>query len=116
MYESIKKTISPKYSFYQRLIWSLSTAFIFLALSLGAGMWGYHYFEGMPWIDAFVNAAMILSGMGPVGQLNTYEGKLFAGIYALYSGLTFILIIGLVLAPWVHRAMHKFHAELEDKK
>ena len=78
-------------------------------------MVGYHFLEGMAWIDAFVNASMILSGMGPVGQLETSGGKLFAGLYALYSGLAFILATGIVFAPIVHRMVHRFHLE-EDKE
>lgn len=72
-------------------------------------MAGCAYFEGMPWIDAFVNAAMILSGMEPVHPLTTDAGKLFAGCYAIYSGLIVILITGIVLAPIAHRILHRFH-------
>jgi len=74
-------------------------------------MAGYRYFEGMACIDAFVNAAMILSGMGPVGQLETWGGKLFAGLYAIYSGLALILAAGIIVAPVVHRLLHRFHLE-----
>jgi hypothetical protein len=85
-----------------------------LGASLGLGMAGYHYTEGQPWIDAFANAAMILSGMGPLNPLGTFNGKLFAGCYALFSGLAFISAIGVVIAPIVHRLFHRFHLELED--
>jgi hypothetical protein len=74
-------------------------------------MLGYHYFESMPWIDAFANASMILSGMGPFGPLQTDSGKLFAGFYALFSGLAFITTAGIILAPVAHRLIHKFHLE-----
>jgi len=74
-------------------------------------MAGYHILENMGWVDAFVNAAMILSGMGPVGTLQTDAGKIFAGCYALFSGLVFITVTGIVLAPVAHRALHKFHLE-----
>jgi hypothetical protein len=77
-------------------------------------MAGYHYLEGLPWIDAFVNAAMILSGMGPVSPLQTFGGKLFAGLYALYSGLIVIVAAGVLFAPVVHRMLHRFHLEAED--
>jgi hypothetical protein len=83
---------------------------------LGTGIIGYHYFENLSWIDAFANAAMILSGMGPLTTLQTESGKLFAGCYALFSGLAFIVIIGVVFAPVVHRFLHKFHLESESKK
>jgi hypothetical protein len=82
-----------------------------VAVALGIGMAGYHYFEKMGWVDAFENAAMILSGMGPVVTLQTDAGKIFAGCYALFSGLMFITVTGIVLAPVAHRALHKFHLE-----
>ena len=74
-------------------------------------MWGYAHFEGMSWLDAFLNAAMILSGMGPADQLKSDAGKLFAGCYALYSGLIIVLASGIVLAPIVHRILHRFHVD-----
>ena len=80
-------------------------------LSLVIGMAGYHYFEGMPWIDAFVNSAMLMGGMGPVSELHTDAGKLFAGLYALYCGLVVIIAIGIVAAPLLHRILHHFHLE-----
>jgi hypothetical protein len=80
-----------------------------LAVALGIGMLGYHHLERMQWIDAFANAAMILSGMGPLAPLQTESGKLFAGLYALFSGLVFIAVAGLVLAPALHRLLHRFH-------
>ena len=86
-----------------------------VAIALGIGMVGYHFFEGMNWVDAFVNAAMILSGMGPVGELKSDSGKIFAGCYALFSGLVFISVTGILLAPIAHRALHKFHLESEKK-
>lgn len=76
------------------------------------GMIGYHTFENMSWVDAFVNAAMILSGMGPMGQLSTSGGKIFAGMYALFSGLFFILIVGVIAAPAVHHFFKKIHLEI----
>ena len=80
-----------------------------LAATLGIGMAGYHGLEGLPWVDAFLNASMILGGMGPVAELHTTAGKLFAGAYALFAGLVFLATAGLVFAPIVHRAMHRFH-------
>lgn len=79
-------------------------------------MAGYHHFEGMEWIDAFVNAAMILSGMGPLTPLQTWGGKLFAGIYALYSGLALIFATGIIFAPIVHRLFHRFHLASEKHR
>lgn len=77
--------------------------------SLVLGMSGYEYFEGLHWRDAFLNAAMLLGGMGPVDPPRTDGGKLFAGVYALYAGLMFLVITGLLLAPFAHRLLHKFH-------
>lgn len=82
-----------------------------IALSLLLGMTGYMGCEGMATIDAFLNAAMILSGMGPVGELQTTCGKIFAGSYALYSGLLLIGVAGLVFAPIMHRVLHRFHVQ-----
>jgi hypothetical protein len=79
-------------------------------------MAGYAAFEGMSAVDAFVNASMILSGMGPLDAPKTVGGKLFAGSYALYSGLVLVLAAGLVLAPLVHRMLHRFHLEDESGK
>jgi hypothetical protein len=85
-----------------------------VALSLLIGVTGYHFFESMDWLDAFLNASMILGGMGPVDALHTVGGKLFAGIYAIYSGLFLIGATGMLLAPVFHRILHKFHAEVKD--
>jgi len=93
---------------------SVGLAIGLAGLSLFGGMLGYHYFEGMEWIDAFLNASMILSGMGPTGTLQTWGGKLFAGLYALYSGLTVIIATSIILAPVIHRVLHKFHYESRE--
>jgi hypothetical protein len=95
--------------------WRLARAVAFwLALTLGGlaiGMVGYAMTEGMGWSDAFVNAAMILSGMGPVAELHTTAGKIFAGFYAILSGLIIVIGAGFILAPVAHRVLHKFHVE-----
>jgi len=109
-------TLSRKMHFYKRLIISVSFAILLLLVSLGVGMWGYHYFEGMSAVDAFVNAAMILSGMGPVDPLHTEGGKIFAGCYAIYSGVAFLVSIAVVLAPILHHGLHLFHLELSENK
>ena len=79
-------------------------------------MAGYHFLEKMSWLDAFANAAMIPSGMGPLGPLQTNAGKFFAGCYALYSGLALITSIAVIFAPVFHRFIHKFHLETENEK
>jgi len=85
-------------------------------VSLVVGMAGYHYLESMAWIDAFANAAMILSGMGPLETLHTSAGKLFAGCYALYSGLAVIVVMGILLTPVMHRVLHHFHLQTGKDK
>lgn len=113
-YESRNEPLLSRTAFARRMGTNLATAMFLIALSLLAGMAGYHHFESMPWIDAFINASMILSGMGPMGPLQTWGGKCFAGWYALYSGLALILVSGLILAPLLHRVMHRFHLDTEE--
>jgi hypothetical protein len=87
----------------------VACAVVFAALFLGVS--GYHWIEGIPWVDSILNAAMILGGMGPVAELRTTAGKLFAAAYALFSGLMFIVVAGIFFAPVIHRFLHKFHLE-----
>jgi hypothetical protein len=82
-----------------------------IAISLLIGVLGYHHFEGIGWMDAFLNAAMLLGGMGPVDRPTTSGGKLFAGLYALYCGLAVLVVAGVMLAPIAHRILHRFHME-----
>lgn len=107
----MKHKIASHRKFIERLIKGIVVGLVFLVIALLIGMCGYHYLEDMSWIDAFSNASMILSGMGPFGPLKTFQGKLFAGFYALFSGLFFILIIGVILAPVFHRIIHKLNIE-----
>lgn len=115
MYESRHQQLSSTPVFLSRLYRSVLWGFIIIALSLCLGMMGYRYLEKMSWPEAFENAAMILSGMGPIKDLKTTEGKIFAGLYALFSGVVFLIVIGVVFAPVIHRFLHRFHLE-EDKK
>jgi hypothetical protein len=115
MYEHRTKPLLPRKEYYRRLMHHAALGIMVIIVSLGIGMIGYHFFESLPWIDAFLNAAMILSGMGPVATLQTDGGKIFAGCYALFSGLTLIAILGIIFAPVVHRALHKFHLEDEAR-
>lgn len=92
-----------------RMLHHVAAAVSLLLVSIMIGMVGYEYFEQLTWRSAFLNSAMLLGGMGPVDAPHTDGGKLFAGIYALYAGLVFIVVAGLILAPLVHRIMHKFH-------
>ena len=98
----------PRTHFTRRLLVHLVIALGLLAASLGAGMIGYAVFEKLSWIDAFLNAAMLLGGMGPVNPPLTVAGKLFAGCYALYAGLVFIVTAALMFTPVLHRLMHHF--------
>lgn len=111
MYESKKEAPLPHAGFVQRLLLHLALVLGLLALSLLVGMSGYVYFEQLHWLDAFLNAAMLLGGMGPVHLPVTAGGKLFAGCYALYAGLVFIAVAALMFAPVLHRVLHKFHWE-----
>ena len=102
--------ISPR-QFLGRLANSGLFALGIIAVSLFIGMLGYRTLEGLSWIDAFLNAAMLLGGMGPLNPPVSFGGKLFAGLYALYCGLVVILVAGIILAPVAHRILHKFHME-----
>ncbi len=108
------KPLLPRKIFLKRLLLSVCAGIGIIFASLFLGMLGYHTFEKLPWVDAFVNAAMILSGMGPVSTLNTDAGKIFAGCYALYSGIALISIVGIIFAPVVRRFLHKYHLEFDD--
>jgi hypothetical protein len=109
VYETKHQTPLTRRSFAQRLIGHLLVALGLVVGSLAMGMVGYKIFEKLPWIDAFLNAAMLLSGMGPVNAPLTFAGKLFAGLYALYSGLVFLITAALVFTPILHRLLHRFH-------
>src|SRR5690349_6587343 len=109
-----KKKLMSLNDFLSRLAKNLLFGFAIIGISLLIGMLGYRYFEDMRWVDAYANAAMILSGMGPLEPLKSTAGKIFAGTYALFSGVAFLVVIAITFAPVVHRLFHKFH--LEDKE
>ncbi len=109
MYEPRTLRPLPRALFIQRLLRHGGLLLLLLAVSLAFGMTGYRVFEHLTWIDAFLNAAMLIGGMGPVDLPRTAGGKLFAGCFALYSGLLVLVAAGLVLAPVMHRVLHKFH-------
>jgi len=115
MFEHRTMPLLPRPAFFARLLRSFALAMVIVAICLGIGMFGYRHFENLSWIDAFANAAMILSGMGPLATLQSNGGKIFAGCYALFSGLAFITIIGVILAPVAHRFLHEFHLEHNGK-
>lgn len=103
--------VAGRQRFLRRLSVHALVAATLVAVSLVAGILGYREYEHMSWTDAFLNASMILGGMGPVNELRTEAGKIFAAVYALYSGVVFLASAGLVFAPLVHRLLHKFHVE-----
>ena len=111
MYEHRSAPPLPLPAFLRRIARHFGFASLIVAASLLVGMAGYAYFEGLSWVDAFLNASMLLGGMGPVESPRTTAGKLFAGFYALYSGMIFLVVAGILLAPVVHRVMHRFHWE-----
>lgn len=110
-FEHRAQPVIPPHQFLIRLAHSGVIALALIAVSLFTGMFGYRFFEGLSWIDAFLNASMLLGGMGPVNTPVTFGGKLFAGLYALYCGLAVILVAGVILAPVAHRILHRFHME-----
>jgi hypothetical protein len=115
-YEHHTQPLLPRIKFLWRLLTHTLIAAGLLALALGIGVLGYHLTEGMPLLDALLNASMILGGMGPVSELHTQGGKLFASFYALFSGVVFIASAGLVIAPLAHRLLHWMHIEAETEK
>jgi hypothetical protein len=114
-FEHRQEPLLPRALFIWRVFKFASISFGLVAFSLLIGILGYRIFEGMAWIDAFVNAAMILGGMGPVSELHTNIGKLFAGIYALYCGLIVLISVSILIAPIFHRFLHLFHLESRSK-
>ena len=114
MYESLHQPLLARVHFTRRLLVHLAISLGLLTASLGAGMIGYAVFEKLSWIDAFLNAAMLLGGMGPVNPPLTVAGKLFAGCYALYAGLVFIVTAALMFTPVLHRLMHHFRWSEKD--
>jgi hypothetical protein len=115
MFEHRTMPLLPRPAFIARLLRSFAVAMVTAIICLGIGMLGYRHFEKLSWIDAFANAAMILSGMGPLATLQSNGGKIFAGCYALFSGLAFVTIMGIMLAPVAHRFLHQFHLENTGK-
>jgi len=113
MPQRVNVSLPPVSKFITHLMRNIIFGLFFIAIALFIGMLGYHGFEHMSWIDAFANAAMILSGMGPLAPLVTFKGKLFAGLYALFSGLVFIAIIVIIFSPVIYRIFHKWHLEID---
>jgi len=116
MFEHRTSPLLPRKEFIGRVARCALLSAGLVAVTLAVGMCGYHGFEGMSWVDSFANASMIIAGMGPLGNLNTDAGKIFAGCYALFCGLLFVTIVTILLAPIFHRFIHKFHLESGKQK
>lgn len=108
--------LAPRRVFLRRVGRNLLAAGLVVAGSLGVGMLGYHHYAHLGWADAYVNAAMILSGMGPLATPKTLGAKLFAGSYALYCGLLVVFLAGVLLAPFAHRLLHRFHLDRDPPR
>jgi len=116
MFENHKLKLIDRKEFISRQIKFMGFAAMILTWSIGIGTIGYHIFGKLPWVDAFLNASMILTGMGPVDHLVTDDAKLFAAFYALYSGVAFLTFVGVLFAPIYHRFLHRFHFNMDDDK
>ena len=116
MFEHRNEPLLARRAYYRRLGRHGAIAAILLGASLLIGMAGYHFIEDEHWIDAFANAAMILSGMGPLDPIKSPAGRIFAGCYALFSGVAFLTTVAVLLAPMVHRFLHRFHIEAKESK
>jgi len=110
-FEHRRQPVISRPRFLARMFIAIGLWMVLAIVGLAIGIMGYAGFEGMSFVDAYVNAAMILSGMGPVGELKTTAGKVFAGSYAIFSGLIIVIATAFVLAPIFHRVLHRFHVE-----
>lgn len=113
-FERLSEPLATRQEFAGRLVRSIVIGALIVAAALFGGMTGYHVFEGLDWIDSFVNAAMILSGMGVLAAPVSVEGKLFAGLYAIFCGLVLIAATAIMFTPVIHRFLHQMHMDDED--
>ena len=113
-YEHRRDKLAPRTVFIKRIGVSLAVAFFLILAALSIGVAGYRFIAGFGWIDSLLEASMILGGMGPVNQLTNNAARVFASIYALFSGVIFIALMGIMLSPVVHRVLHKFHVDEKD--
>jgi hypothetical protein len=116
MFEHHKQPLASRAEFTRRMARFIALDFGLMIFSLGIGMCGYRFLEGLSWLDSMLNASMILGGMGPVAELKTSAGKVFASFYALYSGMVLLVAVGVMAAPVFHRILHHFHLEIEEGK
>lgn len=116
IFEQRHEELASPSEFAKRMVAFVGIALGLIALALLIGIAGYHYLAAFGWVDSLLEASMILGGMGPVNPLSTEGAKIFASMYALFSGLIFIAVMGVILSPVVHRLMHKFHIDEEDSE
>jgi len=114
-FEHHSQPLLPRELFFRRLLNYFFFALLLIFFALGVGVLGYHYFEKLSWLDSLLNASMILGGMGPVNEIHSTTGKLFASFYALFSGIAFLAVAGVLIAPIAHRFLHRLHLELGDE-
>ena len=114
-FERRREALLSTKAFVRRMLAHGGAALLIMGVSLFAGVLGYHVSERMGWLQALLNASMILGGMGPVAPLNTVAGKLFASFYALFSGMVFLVAVGVLIAPVFHRFLHHFHIEMGEE-
>ena len=115
MFEHYQEPLKSREEFASRQVQYLAFALLILLVSIGIGTVGYHALGNLKWLDASLNASMILTGMGPVDKMETDGGKIFSALYALFSGVAFLTFVGVLFAPVYHRFLHKFHLNLDDK-
>jgi len=115
-YEHVSQPVAQLPRYLRRQLRSLGIGMVLVLIALLAGMVGYHRLVALSWIDSFLNASMILSGMGPIAAPTTDAGKIFAGVYALFSGIAVLAIAGVIVAPLVHRFLHRMHADADDSR
>jgi hypothetical protein len=114
VYERRQDELAPRSIFIKRIVATMVVALALIAVALTIGIAGYHFIAGFNWVDSLLEASMILGGMGPVNSLPNDTAKIFASIYALFSGLIIIALMGIILSPVIHRVMHKFHVDEKD--
>ena len=115
-FEHHHQKLAPRAVFLKRVMRSLAIGLALLGIALLVGIAGYHWIAGLDWIDSLLEASMILGGMGPINPLGTTGSKLFASVYALFSGVIFIALMGIVLSPLAHRMLHRFHLDDDERK
>jgi hypothetical protein len=116
MYEHHSEPLLPMRQFVYRFFLHALLALAVISLALGIGIVGYHRLDRLSWLDSFLNASMILGGMGPVDELHSSEAKLFAGFYALFAGLGFIVFVGILILPFAHRFLHILHLDSDEEE